>query len=80
MIDFSRAFRLYDTLENVKNLTHCDRQLLGKLRLLNSKELAENAKGFLTKAEVEAVMRRRDKIVAVFDTLVAEKGEKEVLY
>ncbi len=80
MIDFSRAFRLYDTLENVKNLTRCDRQLIIKLRMLDSKELTGNTKGFLTKAEIEAVMRRRDKIVAIFDALVAEKGEKEVFY
>lgn len=80
MIDFSRAFRLYSTLENVKNLTRCNRQLMEKLRQLDSKELTENTKGFLTKAEIQAVMGRREKIVAVFDALVAQKGEKEVLY
>jgi hypothetical protein len=29
---------------------------------------------------VNGVMARRDKIVATFQTLIAEKGEKEVLY
>jgi hypothetical protein len=31
-------------------------------------------------AEVKGVMARRDKIVATFQTLIAEKGEKEILY
>jgi hypothetical protein len=29
---------------------------------------------------VKAVMARRDKIVALFEKLIPEKGEKEVLY
>jgi hypothetical protein len=29
---------------------------------------------------VKSVMARRDKIFAAFQTLMAEKGEKEVLY
>jgi hypothetical protein len=80
MIDFSRAFRLHHTLQNVNELTRCDRQLLEKLRLLDSKMLAQNTSGVLTKDEVDAVMARRVKIVAFFDALVAQKGEKEVLY
>jgi hypothetical protein len=80
MIDFSRAFRLNNTLENPKNLVRCDRQLLAKLRLLDAKELTRNTEGFLTKDEIRAVMRRRDKIVAIFDALVAQNGEREVLY
>jgi hypothetical protein len=80
MIDFSRAFRLYDKFENAKNLARCDRQLLEKLRQLDAKDVIRNTKGLLTKPEVRAVMQRRDKIVAFFDALVAQKGEKEVLY
>ena len=80
MIDFSRAFRLHHTLQNVNQLTRCDRQLLEKLRLLDSKMLAQNTSGVLTRDEVDAVMARRDKIVAFFDALVAQKGEKDVLY
>ncbi len=80
MIDFSRAFRLYNKLENAKNLTRCDRQLLEKLRRLDAKDVKQNTKGFLTEPEVQAVMERRDKIVAFFDALVAQKGEQEVIY
>jgi hypothetical protein len=79
-IDFTRAFRLYHDLENPKNLVRCDRQLLEKLRQLDAAALAERTKGQLNKEEVKAVMARRDKIVAYFEKLIAEKGESQVLY
>lgn len=79
-IDFTRAFRTYKDLRVPKNLVKCDRQLFEKMRALKGDELADAAKNYLTKPEVNAVMARRDKIVAIFQTLIAEKGEKEVLY
>jgi hypothetical protein len=79
-IDFSRAFRKYKSLRTPKNLEKCDRQLLEKLKALKADELAEKTKRYLTKDEVNGVMARRDKIVATFQTLIAQKGEGEVLY
>ncbi len=80
MIDFTRAFRLHHELENPKNLVRCDRQLLEKLRQLDSAVVAQKTKGHLTNWEVKAVMARRDKILAHFQKLIAQKGESEVLY
>lgn len=79
-IDFSRSFRLSKDIKDPEDLTRCDRQLFEKLKALDGKQLAANTKSYLTKQEVEAVMARRDKIVARFDKLISEKGEKEVLY
>jgi hypothetical protein len=79
-VDFSRAFRLNTDLRAPKDLVQCDRQLFTKLKALDGNELAVRTKGFLTKQEVQAVMTRRDKIVDVFQRLIAEKGENEVLY
>jgi hypothetical protein len=58
----------------------CDRQVFEKLKALNGNELAEKTQRYLNKEEVKAVMARRDKIVAYFQKLISEKGEKEVLY
>jgi hypothetical protein len=80
MIDFGRAFRLYHDLKNPKNLEKCERRLLENLRKLDGKELAAKTKGFLTKPEVDGVMARRDKIVKLFENLIAQKGESAVLY
>src|SRR5712692_4123814 len=78
--DFTRAFRLNSELQSTKDLPMCDRQLLQKLRELNGAELLEKTKPHLTKPEVAALMARRDKIVAHFQQLIAEKGEGAVLY
>jgi hypothetical protein len=79
-IDFSRAFRLNTDVKNSKDLVRCDRQLLEKLKALDANALTEKTNRYLSKDEVKAVMKRRDKIVAQFQKLIAEKGDKEVLY
>jgi len=79
-IDFSRAFRPYNELKDPKGLVRCDRHLLEKLKALDANGLAERTKNYLTKDEVKAVMVRRDKIVAHFQKMIAEKGESELLY
>jgi hypothetical protein len=42
--------------------------------------VSEKTKRYLTKDEINGVMARRDKIVAKFNSLIAQKGEKEILY
>lgn len=79
-VDFSRAFRRNKELRAPKDLVKCDRQLLERLKALNARELAEKTKDYLTKDEVNGVMARRDKIVATFQAMIAQKGEKEILY
>lgn len=79
-VDFSRAFRRYKDLQTPKDLVRCDRQLLARLKALDAGELAARTKGFLNRSEIEALMARRDKIVARFQQLIAEKGESAVLY
>jgi len=79
-VDFTRAFRTFKDLRDSKDLVRYDRQLFEKLKTLDGNELAAKTKGYLTKDEVKAVMARRDKIVAYFQKLISEKGEKEVLY
>jgi hypothetical protein len=80
-IDFSRAFRLNkDPKDATKELVRCDRHLLEKLKALDANAVTEKTSHYLTKDEVKALMARRDKIVAQFQKLIAEKGENEVLY
>ena len=79
-IDFTRAFRLQKEPQIPNDLQRCDRRLFQKLKVLDANELAASTKKYLTDSDVEAVMARRDKIVAHFQKLVAEKGEATVLY
>ena len=79
-IDFTHAFRPYHDLQNPKDLVMCDRHLLEKLRQLDSDQVLEKTKPHLNKSQVQALMKRRDKIVANFEKLIAQKGENAVLY
>jgi len=79
-IDFTRAFRLHRDLRDPKDLMMCDRQLLERLRQLDRHTVLRATKPYLKKSEVKALMARRDKIVATFQELVAQKGEATVLY
>jgi len=79
-VDFSRAFRTFKDLRNPKDLVQCERDLWARLQKLDSNDVLQKTKPFLTRSEVQALMGRRDKIVAYFQKMIAEKGESNVLY
>jgi hypothetical protein len=79
-VDFTRAFRLFKDIKDPKDLVRCDRNLFAKLQSLDSKEVTQKTKNYLTKDELQTLLARRDKIVAVFQKLISEKGESSVLY
>jgi hypothetical protein len=80
MIDFTRAFRLNTGLINQKDLLVVDRALFTKIESLTL-EAAQAAVGtYLTKAELQAVMDRRDALVTHYRKQIAERGEAAVFY
>jgi hypothetical protein len=79
MLDFTRAFRLWPTIR-ANELPRCDRALLARLEALSGDELAESTKDYLSRGEVDAVMKRRDLIVEHFRARVKQLGEARVLY
>jgi hypothetical protein len=80
MIDFTRAFRRSATLLVPASMARCDRALLGRLRALTKDEVAAKTQPFIGGAEIDALMARRDAILAYVDKLVAANGEAKVLY
>jgi len=80
MIDFTRAFRTWKELQSPKDLTRCDKRLLGRLRILTADKIAARTAGYLTQAEIDAVMARRDAILKLFDAKIAQMGVAKVLY
>ena len=80
MIDHTRAFRVQPTLREPENLQRCDRLLLQRLRKLDLDTLKNELSQCLPKGEIQAILARRDLIVKRFESLVAERGEEEVLY
>ena len=80
MIDHTRAFRLGDELQRPAALLRVERSLLENMRRLTAAEVSKAVGSYLTRAEVGAVIERRDVIVKVFDAKIAERGEASVLY
>jgi len=79
-VDFSRAFRTHKDIKNPKNLVMCERKLFDKLKQLDEAQVLEATRKHLSKDEVKGLMARRDKIVAIFQKLAAEKGDSAVFY
>ena len=74
------AKTFHDKLLHLKDLQKIDRQLLAKLEALTKEDVAAATKDFLIKRELDAMMVRRDLLVAHFKKLIAEQGEAKVLY
>jgi hypothetical protein len=66
MIDHTRAFRRSRTLRADKGLTGCDRRLLERLETLDEATLDRELSRWLQDAEIDALLARRDLIVAFF--------------
>jgi hypothetical protein len=64
MIDHTRAFRKWTSLRNPAAITQCKPQLLQALKNLRRSDVARDLGPFLTDAEIDGLMARRDLIVA----------------
>ena len=80
IIDFSRAFRTLKKLPEVKDLVKCEGSLFSRLQGLTTEIISRAVGDHLTRWEIEALIARRNLIVAHFQKLIAEKGESKVLY
>jgi hypothetical protein len=75
MIDFTRAFRLIKSLDYAKDVTRVDRKLYANLRGLSREVLQERLGTWLTKAEIDAVLGRKDLLVRALEAQIASRGE-----
>jgi hypothetical protein len=80
MIDFTRAFRLKKEIASPLDVTRCDRELMARMQALTRPMIEEKTKHLLNGGEIDALLARRDAIVARLNQLVAERGEALVLY
>lgn len=79
-IDHSRAFRLHGRLIDDLELSRFSRAALSRLRQLSLERLEERLSPWLTRAQIEAILERRDRIVETAERLIAERGELAVLF
>ena len=70
-IDHTRAFRTHTNLKTPGNIARCDRQVFAKLKQLDKTTIKEAVGEQLQTYEIDAVLKRRDLIVAIIE----QKGE-----
>jgi hypothetical protein len=80
LIDHSRTFRPFDQLKDPKQLTIFSRKLLANIKQLDEPMLKEHLSKYLSPAQINGILKRRDAIVALADKMMAEKGAGAVLY
>jgi hypothetical protein len=80
LIDHSRTFRPFDQLKDPKQLTMFSRTLLANIKQLDEPMLKEHLGKYLSPAQINGLLKRRDAIIALADKMVAEKGAGAVLY
>ena len=80
LIDHTRSFTPYHNIRNKENLTRCSRALLARMSALTAGAIAKSVGTSLTRAEITALLARRDRIVAFFNEEAKAKGEKNVLF
>ena len=81
VIDFTRAFRLFDSLRRPENITaRIERRFYQGLRALNKERLEEVMDGLIGGSEIDSILDRRDLILEILDAHIAEKGESAVVY
>jgi tetratricopeptide (TPR) repeat protein len=78
LIDHSRAFSSEEDLEDPP--MQFDRRLIEKLRTLSKIGLQARLEGILVKKDIENILKRRDRLLALVEQLVAEKGEAAVFF
>jgi len=79
-IDFSRAFRVQGFIPTEKDLQRFPRDPHERMKALNRPRLDAALGRWLTGPEIEGLLRRRDRLVALVAKRVREKGEAAVLF
>jgi hypothetical protein len=79
-VDFSRAFTIYADLRSERELVRFSRSVLEALRALDRATLEAKLGRWLGGPQIEGLLKRRDKILALAAKSVAERGEPVVLY
>ena len=79
-IDCTRCFGTSEDLLYSHAITSCERRLWKVLRDLDQTEVTQLLAPYLSKAEIRALMVRRDKLVEHIQALIDEWGETHILF
>jgi hypothetical protein len=79
LIDHSRSFLRSDRTPYLDSVTMCGRTLFERIKALQRAELLELLSPPLSESEVDWVLRRRDKVVAHIEEVIATRGDENIV-
>jgi hypothetical protein len=79
MIDHTRSFKNSDRLKSQDDLTKFSLSMIQAIKKLDESSLKAHCGKYLSKYEIESMLKRRDEIVALFDQLHTSLGDS-ILY
>lgn len=80
LIDHSRSFRTFSTLRPDHTLTRFSKSFLAGIGTLDRETLRARIGRYVSTPRIDALLQRRDAIVALAAKLAAERGEDVVLF
>ena len=80
LIDHSRSFRPWSEIKDPKPLTRFSRSLLEGMQKLEFADLRTKVGRYLLDEQIRGLLARRDAILALAKTQIAERGEAAALY
>ncbi|RMH17189.1 MAG: hypothetical protein D6696_16345 [Acidobacteria bacterium] len=80
-IDHTRSFKPQPSLlRRGDAIERCERSLWRRLKALQPELVRSHLHPYLAKVEIDALLKRRNKLVRHLERLIAEQGEEQVLY
>lgn len=79
LIDHTRSFRLSSELYQPDTIRYCPRELFEAIQKLEKKQLQTVLGEYITKSQIDYLLKRRDALVKLIGTLVTEHGQENVL-
>jgi hypothetical protein len=80
MIDHTRSFSRISDLPEPSQIKHCERNLWERLCQLDEEEVERTIGEYVQSAELKALFKRREKLIAYIENLIKQRGERQVLF
>lgn len=80
LIDHTRAFQDNSSLMSPEMVTHVERVFWQRLQALEEAQVREQLAGLLDRSAIDALLRRRERLIAYINELIAQRGEEVVIF
>lgn len=79
-IDHTRSFGRNHDLTDADLITRCERRLFERLKAADPNSIAERMRDHMTQREIDALLKRRLKLISLIEARIATHGQAAVLF